>query len=149
MVFLKRFLVVVAILAIGNLLWRAAGWMGLYTPSLAGRIAYVYDGDTVRIGKTRVRLWGIDAAELNTPQGRAARDWAVRAWEGRRATCRRLGETRGRLLARCRIRTRRGGRGIHRDMGRQIIEAGHACEWRRYSQGHYGRRLTCERLGRR
>jgi endonuclease YncB( thermonuclease family) len=31
--------------------------------------AYVIDGDTVTIHKTQVRLWGIDAPELNHPYG--------------------------------------------------------------------------------
>lgn len=138
--YLKRFLIVVAILAAGNLLWRLAGYFDFYTPTLEGRIAYVHDGDTLRIGKTRIRLWGIDAPELDTAAGRKARDWAVKAWEGKQATCKRQGQTRGRIAARCTI----GGE----DMGRQILRAGHACEWRRYSRGYYGQRMTCERLGR-
>jgi len=139
--YFRRFLIVVAVLAAGHLLWRAAGWIDLYTPMLKGKIAYVYDGDTIRVGKTRIRLWGIDAPELDTPEGKKARNWAVRAWEGKSVTCKRLGRTRNRIAARCALNGT--------DLGRQVIAAGHACEWRRFSRGYYGQRLTCERLGRR
>ena len=138
---LKRLLIVLVLLGAGNLLWQLLGELSFYTERLNGRIAYVYDGDTIRIGKTRIRLWGVDAPELETKAGRKARDWAVKAWEGKQARCRKMGTTRGRVAARCTIGSS--------DMGRQIIRAGHACEWRRYSRGYYSQRMTCERLGRR
>lgn len=49
------------------------------------RVAYVHDADTVRLDvdlgfgvwlhRVPFRLAGIDAPELGTPEGRAARDW--------------------------------------------------------------------------
>jgi micrococcal nuclease len=49
------------------------------------KIASVYDGDTLRadidlgfgtwIARQNIRLYGIDAPELGTPDGLAARDW--------------------------------------------------------------------------
>ncbi len=49
------------------------------------RVAYIYDADTVRLDidlgfsiwthRQPFRLAGIDAPELGTPEGRAARDW--------------------------------------------------------------------------
>lgn len=38
--------------------------------------AYVTDGDTITIKKTQVRLYGIDAPELNHPYGKKAK-WAM------------------------------------------------------------------------
>ena len=35
--------------------------------------AYVVDGDTIRIAKTQIRLYGIDAPELNHPYGKKAK----------------------------------------------------------------------------
>jgi len=138
---LQRLILVIVLLGAGNLLWQLLGELDIYTERLEGRIAYVNDGDTIRLSNTRIRLWGIDAPELETKAGRVARAWAVKAWEGKRVKCRKMGTTRDRVAARCSI----GGK----DMARQIIRAGHACEWRRYSRGYYGQRLTCERLGRR
>lgn len=138
---LQRLILVIVLLGAGNLLWQLLGELDVYTERLTGRIAYVHDGDTIRVGKTRIRLWGIDAPELETKAGRRARAWAVKAWEGQLVRCRKRGTTRGRVAARCTIKGK--------DLGRQIIRAGHACEWRRYSRGYYGQRLTCERLGRR
>ncbi|WP_443216563.1 thermonuclease family protein [Rhodophyticola sp. CCM32] len=37
---------------------------------------YVIDGDTIVIRKLRIRLWGIDAPELDHPWGQKAK-WAV------------------------------------------------------------------------
>lgn len=42
---------------------------------VAGR-AYVIDGDSIVIQKTQIRLFGIDAPELNHPYGKKAK-WAL------------------------------------------------------------------------
>lgn len=106
---------------------------------IAGKVSYVHDGDTLRIGRQRIRVWGIDAAELRTAEGRKARDWAVRAWEGKRAVCTPLGRSYNRIVARCQI--------DGKDIGLQIIKSGHACEWRKYSKGYYRQAQTCESRG--
>src|SRR6056297_1456628 len=38
--------------------------------------AYITDGDTIRIKKTQIRLFGIDAPEMNHPYGKKAK-WAL------------------------------------------------------------------------
>ena len=38
--------------------------------------AYITDGDTIKIAKTQIRLFGIDAPELNHPHGMKAK-WAL------------------------------------------------------------------------
>lgn len=53
------------------------------------KVASVHDGDTLRLDidcgfnvwlhRVPCRLLGVDAPELGTPEGRAARDW-LRAW---------------------------------------------------------------------
>jgi endonuclease YncB( thermonuclease family) len=49
--------------------------------------ARVIDGDTLKIGDTKVRLNGIDAAELNTDLGQIARDALIEIIDGRPLTC--------------------------------------------------------------
>ena len=48
----------------------------------------IHDGDTFRFGKLRVRVWGIDAPELETQFGPAARAQLVQLVADRRVTCR-------------------------------------------------------------
>ncbi|MEL7115877.1 MAG: hypothetical protein AAGP08_09840 [Pseudomonadota bacterium] len=38
--------------------------------------AFVVDGDTVKIRKTQIRLFGVDAPEMNHPYGKKAK-WAL------------------------------------------------------------------------
>src|SRR6056297_1883851 len=36
--------------------------------------AYIVDGDTIKVRKTQIRLFGIDAPEMDHPYGRKAKD---------------------------------------------------------------------------
>jgi len=95
--------------------------------TLAGR-AEAVDGDTLRIGGTRIRLLGLDAVELDQQCRRAGVEWAC----GRDArlfvadllraaatSCASDGSDRyGRVLARCRVNDR--------DLGDEIVRAGWA-----------------------
>lgn len=116
-------------------------WWAKSAERITGKVSYVHDGDTLRIGRQRIRIHGIDSPELSTPQGLKARDWAVRAWEGKHAVCTPLGKSYNRIVARCQINSK--------DIGLQIIQSGHACEWRKYSKGFYRQRETCESKGQR
>ena len=103
--------------------------------------ARVIDGDTLRIGATQIRLHGIDAPEAT--QTCAAADGAVTACgalatralaaltAGAQLSCTALDVDRyGRTVARCTS----GGR----DLGRAMVEAGHALAYRRYSTAYVG-----------
>lgn len=102
--------------------------------------ARAVDGDTLRIGATRIRLYGIDAPELHqlcgsgsarNPCGRAAADALGRAVEGRTVTCARMDVDRyGRTVAVCRS----GGR----DVGEELVSRGLAVAYRRYSSRYVG-----------
>ena len=97
--------------------------------------AHVVDGDTLRVGATRVRLSGVDAPELSQrcgPDGRkvacgvVAAKWLRRRVEGRPIACDPVDTDRyGRSVATCRA----GGE----DLGSAIVEAGWATAYRRYS----------------
>ncbi len=93
------------------------------------------DGDTIDVAGERVRLFGIDAPELGQPcriDGRTidCGQWASRAvrdtFGGQLARCDDRGTDRyGRTIARCTV----GGR----DIGGEIVRAGFAEAFRRYS----------------
>ncbi len=48
---------------------------------------YVLDGDTIRIDKYKVRLWGIDAEELSEPNGLSAREALMNIIGTEQVTC--------------------------------------------------------------
>lgn len=97
------------------------------------------DADTWDVGGERVRLFGIDAPEIDQtcrePQGQS---WACGVWAsdqvrqrygGRMVTCERLGRDRfGRTVARCFL--------DDRDVAREMVAAGLAFAYRRYSSDY-------------
>ncbi|VVS99822.1 thermonuclease family protein [Hoeflea sp. EC-HK425] len=98
-------------------------------------VRYVVDGDTLYLHgqKTRIRLFGIDAPEMDTRAGKAARAHLSKIAQGRKVTCQIIERDRyGRFVGRCHLPD-------GRDIGRVMIEAGHAREFCRYSKGIYGR----------
>jgi endonuclease YncB( thermonuclease family) len=116
--------VAVAVLAIGLLWW----WQSGPGTPLSGR-AFVIDGDTLRVGSTRVRLTGLDAPELGQdctdaggkswPCGERAKDFLAGLADRENALCASNGRDRyGRTLATCRV----GGT----DLGSEIVRAGWA-----------------------
>ncbi|MDA0961828.1 MAG: thermonuclease family protein [Proteobacteria bacterium] len=103
----------------------------------SGRVR-VIDADTWEVGGTKVRLFGIDAPELNQPcllDGRAwecgvwATEQTRRAYQGARAVCAPVTTDRhGRVVARCSV----GGE----DVGRRMVREGWAFAFRRYSMDY-------------
>lgn len=92
---------------------------------------YVVDGDTIRQGMVSVRLWGIDAPEMDTQAGRDARRYLIELTEGETLTCEQKGtDGYGRRVASC---TDSYGA----DLACSLLEAGHAEEWFTYSGGYY------------
>ncbi|NCT12299.1 MAG: thermonuclease family protein [Rhodobacterales bacterium] len=105
---------------------------------IAGPVA-VIDGDTLDVGGTRVRLYGIDAVELSqsctTEQGVV---WACGLWvrdvlraryQGAAVVCERIDTDRyGRAVARC----------VHdgQDIGAALVADGLAEAYRRYSMDY-------------
>jgi len=98
----------------------------------------VHDGDTLRCGPERVRLFGVDAPEVRRGQTPAeplayeARDELVRLTRGRVA-CRFVERDRyGRFVGKCWSSTTP-------DINAALIRSGFATEYRRYSRGAYAR----------
>lgn len=90
----------------------------------------VVDGDTVAIGKTRIRLMGIDTAEIHEPRcpseklaGEIAKLALEDLLKGKTVTILSDGADRyGRTLARLKV--------DGRDVGQTLINKGYAIEWR-------------------
>ncbi|MEP0506801.1 MAG: thermonuclease family protein [Paracoccaceae bacterium] len=102
---------------------------------VVGRVT-VIDGDTLRVGSTKIRLHGIDAPELDqtcrTPErtefacGIWVRDHLKAKFANRKARCVAIDTDRyGRVVAKCRVR------GV--DMGGWLVSEGLAFAYRQYS----------------
>jgi len=97
----------------------------------------VHDGDTLRCGKTSIRLFGVDAPEVRRgkapaePLAYEARDLLFNLTR-ERVGCRVVAQDRyGRQVARC-------WSNASPDLNAAMIRSGLATEWRRYSKGAYG-----------
>ena len=98
----------------------------------------VHDGDTIRCGAERVRLFGVDAPEVRRGQTPAepfaydARDELIRLTRGR-VGCRFVDRDRyGRFVGKC-------WSSVSPDVNAALIRSGFATEYRRYSKGLYAR----------
>ena len=96
---------------------------------LSGLIAT--DGDTMRAGDLRIRIWGIDAPERGDPGGARATEALRSLITGQRLTCEDMGPDRyGRTVARCTLPD-------GRDLACALVEMGAARDWPKYSKGAY------------
>jgi endonuclease YncB( thermonuclease family) len=98
---------------------------------LTGRTRIV-DGDTFDLGQVRVRLWGIDAPEDDQPGGAEAAAELARIIAGREVYCERKGRDHQRVVARCTV--------SGQDIAAQLVRAGFAMDYPRYSAGAYANR---------
>ena len=122
-------------LAMVGFLMPFAAWSG---EVISGAVR-VIDGDTIDVGNSRIRLYGIDAPESDqtctTEQGQV---WSCGSWvtdrvislfAGREARCERLAKDKyNRIVARCTV----GGV----DMGRELVAQGRAFADRRYADDY-------------
>jgi len=93
------------------------------------------DGDSLTVGETRVRLFGIDAPEFSQSCKRNGQEWACGAAAaeelaklvtGKQVRCVSMGtDQHGRILGRCTVGTV--------DVNRAMVAGGHAVAYRRYS----------------
>lgn len=87
-------------------------------------VARVIDGDTLAIGSERIRLNGINAAEIDTPAGRQAKAALGRVIAGRPVACAAVDQPdrHGRMVARCVV-------AAEIDLGAAMLAAGQARAW--------------------
>jgi micrococcal nuclease len=93
--------------------------------------AFVVDGDTLTIQKTQIRLFGVDAPEMNHPYGKKAK-WALLALcKGQRIRAEIAAIDRhGRTVAKCYLQD-------GRDISAEMVKLGLAIDWEKYSGGTY------------
>lgn len=111
--------------------------------------ALVLDGDTLQIGRTRIRLHAIDAPEPTQnchlsdgtwACGRAAATYLRHLTAGRTVTCEDFGTDRdGRMLGFCRAEDL--------DIGSQMVRAGLAMAYRDYSWTYFPEELAARITG--
>lgn len=133
-------------------LWPYALWCGLAAALLAvslsgspsngtagviqGQVTRVIDGDTLRIaGQTAsIRLWGVDAPEMNTASGPASKAALANLVQGRQLVCEHLGlDGYGRILGRCALEP------AGQDLAVLLFDAGAAQEYCYFSRNYYRR----------
>lgn len=104
--------------------------LGKYT---YGPVERVVDGDSFIFDGRRIRLWGIDAPENDTPEGLAATSFLRELVAGEDISCTYGGiGPYGRTIAQCWVG------GVY-DIAWILVRNGFAVDWPEYSKGYYGR----------
>lgn len=92
--------------------------------------ASVIDGDTIRLGNLKIRLWGIDAPELHQSLGVPAKAFLEDTVAGKEIRCLPDGSiSYDRVVAKCLV--------DGQDIGELIISAGHAKPYCKFSGDFY------------
>lgn len=92
---------------------------------IVGR-ADIIDGDTFRIGRQKIRVWGIDAPDdERKPYGTKALRQVLGA---QTLTCRPAGTSYDRIVARCTD-------AVGRDIAQAMVATGWALDWPKFSHG--------------
>lgn len=98
--------------------------------TLTGK-CYVVDGDTIQIGKVRLRLAGIDAPELEHPWGKKAKWELVKLCKGNTITAKFEPDiSYDRVVATCYLPD-------GRDLSAEMVRIGLALDWPKFSAGKY------------
>lgn len=97
---------------------------------LSGR-AHVIDGDSLVIKKIQVRLFGVDAPEINHPYGQKAKWALVSLCKGHVVRAEVTDQDdHGRTVAKCYLED-------GRDISAEMVKMGLAIDWPKYSGGIY------------
>jgi len=92
---------------------------------------FVIDGDTIQIGKVRLRLAGIDAPEMEHPWGKKAKWELVKLCKGQIITAELEPEiSYDRVVATCYLPD-------GRDLSAEMVKMGLAIDWPKFSGGKY------------
>ena len=133
---LRRAACLVAIVATTLAFFGAFDAQAQQSNTLEARVGKVLDGDTftLRGESRRIRVWGLDAPELDQRGGSVATETLHSLISGRTLTCIVVDIDRyGRLVGQCFLPD-------GQDVAEEMIRSGAASEYCRYSRGFYG---TC------
>ena len=104
------------------------------TPDVGEKLegpAYIIEGDSLRIQKTEIRLFGVDAPEINHPYGQKAKWKLLELCKGQRITAEITAiDHFGRAVAKCYLPD-------GTDVSAEMVRQGHAIDWPRHSGGVY------------
>ncbi len=93
--------------------------------------AWVTDGDTIVINKTQIRLFGIDAPEIDHPFGQKAKWALVKLCKGHKVKAAVTDvDHYGRTVAHCTLPD-------GRDLSAELVKMGLAIDWPKFSDGNY------------
>ncbi|MFT5797330.1 MAG: micrococcal nuclease [Candidatus Azotimanducaceae bacterium] len=100
--------------------------------------ACVTDGDTIVINKTQIRLFGVDAPELDHPYGKKAKWAMVKLCKGHKIRAEVSDQDKyGRVVARCFLPD-------GRDLSAEMVKQGLAIDWAKFSGGIYRKMETSD-----
>ncbi|SHM47880.1 Endonuclease YncB, thermonuclease family [Roseovarius litoreus] len=100
-------------------------------PEIIKSTCYVIDGDTIVLGKLRIRIAGIDAPELDHPWGQKSKWAMVQLCKGQVITAHVTEElSYDRIVATCYLPD-------GRDLAAELVKQGLAIDWPKYSGGKY------------
>lgn len=109
----------------------------------------IIDGDTLRIGDERIRIWGIDAPELKQTClqkehqwfcGQESRLFLIKKIDENILQCEPVHKDRYmRTVARCKLSPKKGNSNEVKDLGSEMVKNGWALDYTRYSRGMYAR----------
>ena len=93
--------------------------------------AHVIDGDTIVIRKTKIRLFGIDAPELDARFGMKSKFALIALCKGKTVTAHINGDlSHDRVVAVCKLP-------CGTDLGAELVRQGLALDWPQFSGGTY------------
>jgi endonuclease YncB( thermonuclease family) len=111
---------------------------------MIGVVAHIDDGDTFTLSSSdrsiKIRLCGVDSPERGHKNFFSAKDALVDLVLRKQVKCVKVGDgtpcdgrskptNRDRIVAQCFVG--------ELDIGREMVRTGHACDWPRFSAGHY------------
>jgi endonuclease YncB( thermonuclease family) len=106
---------------------------------ITGPASYIVDGDTLDVGKTRIRLWGINTPERGEPGYDEAKEFLKNLTANATLDCLAMYYDRWkRTVASCKI--------DGQDVGRIMVLSGMAIDYKKYSDGFYAKDEATARI---
>lgn len=145
----RKFIIVIILLSILFYMGKELGYLDTPIAHIHGK-ARVHDGDSLRIGKKQIRLYGIDAPELEQycrrddiefNCGIESRDYLIKITRNKEIHCQNVGiDYYKRLLSKCYDRD-------GNDINKKMVIEGMAFAYDRYYWGYVPAELMAKIMG--